>query len=91
MGEKQQKVFEKLKKKFTMKPVLVTSDLDKEMRVEIDASDFGMEGVLGNNEWQIEDRLVLKEEKIYVPKVQELRLKIIWLHYDTSIVEYREQ
>jgi len=91
LGEKQQKVFEKLKKKFTMKPVLVTSDLDKEMRVEIDASDFGMEGVLGNNEWQIEDRLVLKEEKIYVPKVQELRLKIIWLHYDTSIVEYREQ
>jgi len=84
-------VFEKLKKKFTMKPVLVTSDLDKEMRVEIDASDFGMEGVLGNNEWQIEDRLVLKEEMIYVPKVQELRLKIIWLYYDTSIVEYREQ
>ena len=84
-------MFEKLKKKFTMKPVLVTSDLDKEMRVEIDASDFGMEGVLGNNEWQIEDRLVLKEEMIYVPKVQELRLKIIWLHYDTSIVEYREQ
>jgi len=27
-------------------PVLVTPDLDKEMRVEVDASDFAMEGVL---------------------------------------------
>ena len=29
-----------------MEPVLVTPDLDKEMRVEADASDFTMEGVL---------------------------------------------
>ena len=27
-------------------PVLVTPDLDKEMRVEVDASDFAMGGVL---------------------------------------------
>ena len=27
-------------------PVLVTPDLDKEMRVEVDVSDFAMEGVL---------------------------------------------
>jgi len=27
-------------------PVLVTSDLDKEMRVEVDASDFATGGVL---------------------------------------------
>ena len=27
-------------------PVLVTTDLDKEMRVEVDASDFDMGGVL---------------------------------------------
>jgi len=40
-GEKQQKVFEKLKERFTTKP-----DLDREMRVEVDASDFAMGGIL---------------------------------------------
>jgi len=45
-GEKQQKVFEELKKRFTTEPVLVTPDLDREMRVEADASDFVTGGVL---------------------------------------------
>jgi len=35
-----------LKEKFTIEPVLVTPDLDKEMRVEADASDFATEEVL---------------------------------------------
>ena len=45
-GEKQQRAFEKLKRRFTTEPVLVTSDLDKEMRVEADALDFAIGGVL---------------------------------------------
>ena len=45
-GKRQQKAFEELKKRFTTGPVLVTSDLDKEMRVEADMSDFAMGGVL---------------------------------------------
>jgi len=45
--------------------------------------------VLRNNKWQIEDKLVLKEEKIYVLKDKELRLEIVWLHYNTLIVEHR--
>ena len=44
--ERQQKAFEELKEKFTTEPVLVTPDLDKEMRVEADALDFAMERVL---------------------------------------------
>jgi len=44
--ERQQKVFEKLKERFMMEPVLVTLDLDKEMRVEADASDFAIGEVL---------------------------------------------
>jgi len=44
--ERQQKVFEELKKRFMTEPVLVTSDLDKEMRVEADASDFATGEVL---------------------------------------------
>jgi len=45
-GERQQKVFEKLKERFTIELVLVMLDLDREMRVEADASDFATEGVL---------------------------------------------
>ena len=45
-GERQQKAFEELKERFTTELVLVTLDLDKEIRVEADASDFTMEGVL---------------------------------------------
>ena len=40
-GEKQQKAFEELKRRFTTEP-----DLDKEIRVEADASDFATGGVL---------------------------------------------
>jgi len=35
-----------LKKRFKTKLVLITPDLDKEMRVEIDTLDFAMRGVL---------------------------------------------
>ena len=45
-GERQQRVFEELKERFTMELVLVTPDLDKEMRVEVDTSDFTTGGVL---------------------------------------------
>ena len=45
-GERQQKAFEELKEKFMTEPVLVTPDLDKEMRVEADTSDFAIGGVL---------------------------------------------
>jgi len=39
-------VFEELKRRFMTEPVLITPDLDKEMRVEADVSDFAMGGVL---------------------------------------------
>ena len=42
----QQKVFDKLKRVFTTKPVLVAPDLDKEFRVEADASNYATGGVL---------------------------------------------
>ena len=45
-GERQQRVFEELKERFTTEPVLIIPDLDKEMRVEADISDFAMGGVL---------------------------------------------
>jgi len=44
--EDQQKAFEQLKGIFMTRPVLATPDLDKEFRVEADASNFAMGGVL---------------------------------------------
>ena len=41
-GEKQQKVFEELKKRFTIELVLITPDLDREMRVRADVSNFAI-------------------------------------------------
>ena len=43
---------------------------------------------LRENEWQIEGDLVLKEEKVYVPKDEELRTEIIQWHYDVLVVGY---
>ena len=55
-GERQQRAFEELKERFITEPVLVTPDLDKEMRVEADVSDFVIEGVLSmkyeNEKWR---------------------------------------
>jgi len=40
------------------------------------------------NEWKIERELVLKEEKVYVPKDKELRAEVIWLHHNVLAVEH---
>jgi len=45
-GESQQKAFEKLKGVFTTKPVLAAPDLDKEFRIEADASNYATRGIL---------------------------------------------
>jgi len=42
---------------------------------------------LKNEEWKIEDGLVMKERRIYVPE-GELRREIIQLHYDTPVREH---
>ena len=44
--EKQEKAFRKLKERFTKEPVLAAPDIDKKMRMEVDASDYAMGGVL---------------------------------------------
>ena len=42
----QKEVFERFKMVFTIEPVLAIPDINREMRVEMDASDYVMEGVL---------------------------------------------
>ena len=41
---------------------------------------------LQENELQIEGDLVLKEEKVYVPKDEELRVEVVRLHHDVPAV-----
>ena len=44
--ERQEKVFKELKEWFTKEPVLAAPDIDKKMRMEVDASDYATGGVL---------------------------------------------
>jgi len=44
--KEQEKAFERLKMVFTTKPILAIPEIDREMRVEVDASDYATGGVL---------------------------------------------
>ena len=44
--EKEEKAFKELKERFTKEPVLTAPDIDKKMRMEVDALDYAMDGVL---------------------------------------------
>ena len=44
--EKQGEAFEELKRMFTKELVLAAPDIDKKMRMEVDALDYAMGGVL---------------------------------------------
>ena len=44
--EKQEEAFRELKERFIKEPVLAAPDLDKKMRMEVNASDYAMGGVL---------------------------------------------
>ena len=46
---------------------------------------------LQENEWQIEEDLVLKEGKMYVLRDEELRAEIIQLHHDVPAAGHRDQ
>ena len=43
---------------------------------------------LKDEEWEIEDRIVLKEGRIYMPE-EDLRREIIQLHHDTPVEGHR--
>ena len=45
--------------------------------------------VVREEEQQIEGELVLKKDKVYMLKDKELRVEIIWLHYNILVVGHR--
>jgi len=47
--------------------------------------------VLRRNEWKTERELVLKEGKVYMLKNEELRLEVIWLHYNIFVTGHGER
>ena len=52
--EKEERAFQELKERFMKELVLAAPDIDKKMRMEVDASDYAIEGVLS---MECEDRL----------------------------------
>ena len=58
---------------------------DKEVIRVVEEMEKAEVRVVRGEEWQIERNLVLKEEKMYIPKDEELRVEIIWLHHNTPV------
>ena len=65
-----------------------TRDKDKEVvRVVEEMKKVGIKVVRGE-EWQLERDLVLKKEKVYIPKDKKLRVEIIQLHYNVLVAKH---
>ena len=63
-------------------------DKDEEVvRIVEEMKKVGVKAI--QEEWKMEGELVLKEEKVYVPKDEELRTEIIQLHHDVLMAGYR--
>jgi len=69
-----------------VKKIKEARDKDEEVIKAVEEMKKAGVKMLRNNEWQIEEGLVLKEGRVYVPKDEKLRVEIIQLHHDTPIV-----
>ena len=68
-----------------VKRIKEVRDKDKEVIKVVEEMKKAGVKMLRDEEWQIEEGLVLKEGKVYVPKDEKLRVEIIQLHHDTLI------
>ena len=71
-----------------VKKIKEVKDKDKEVIKAVEEMKKAGVKVLRNEEWQIEEGLVLKKERVYMLKDKKLRVEIIRLHYDTLIAGY---
>jgi len=85
-------VFERLKAVFTIEPILAIPDINREMRVEADASDYAMGGVLStkceDRKWRLVafiSKLLNTTEQNYEIYDKEMLAVIrcleVWRHY----------
>jgi len=65
-----------------VKKIKEVKDIDEEVIKVVEEMKKAKVKVLRNKEWQIDEGLVLKEERVYVPKNEKLRVEIIQLYYD---------
>ena len=74
-----------------VKKIKEARDKDEEVIKAVEEMKKAGVKTLRDKEWQIEEGLVLKEGRVYVPKDEKLKVKIIWLHYDMLIAGHRGQ
>ena len=74
-----------------VKKIKEVRDKDEEVIKVVEEMKKAGVKTLRDEKWQIEEGLVLKEGKVYVPKNEKLRIEIIRLHHDTPIAGYGGQ
>ena len=74
-----------------VKKIKEARDKDEEVIKAVEKMKNAGVKMLRNEEWQIEEGLVLKEGRVYMPKNEKLRVEIIWLHHDTLITGHGRQ
>ena len=74
-----------------VKKIKEVRDKDEEVIKVVEEMKKAGVKTLRDEKGQIEEGLVLKEGKVYVPKNEKLRIEIIRLHHDTPIAGYGGQ
>ena len=74
-----------------VKKIKEARDKDKEVIKAVEEMKKAGVKMLRNEEWQIEEGLVLKKGRVYVLKDKKLRVEIIWLHHNTPIAGHGGQ
>ena len=74
-----------------VKKIKEARDKDEEIIKVVEEMKKAGVKMLRDEEWKIEERLVLKEERVYILKDEKLRMEIIWLHHDTLIAGHGGQ
>jgi len=72
-----------------VKKIKKARDKDEEVIKVVEEMKKAGVKMLRNEEWQVEEELVLKEGIVYVPKDEKLRVEIIRLHHDIPIAGYK--
>ena len=74
-----------------VKKIKQARDKDEEVIKVVEEMKKAGVKTLRDDEWQIEEGLVLKEGRVYVPKDEKLRVEIIQLHHDMLIARHGGQ
>ena len=74
-----------------VKTIKEARDKDEEVIKVVEKMKKAGVKMLRDEEWQIEEGLVLKEGRVYVPKDKKLRVEIIRLHHDTLVARHGGQ